>query len=62
MDFKQRLLKELGELNGRIYLLGKYIGERPEEETVLEQKQQAIMMEYLRILEARILNLMNKEG
>ena len=58
MDFKQRLLTELGELSGRIYLLGKYIGENPEEETVLEQKQQAIMVEYLRILEARILKLM----
>ena len=58
MDFKARLLEELGELNGKLYLLRKYIDENPEDETELERKQEVIMMDYISVLEQRLMKFM----
>ncbi len=61
MDFKERLLNELEELNLKIYKLSTYISESnnsDNEEKRLENQQLEIMLEYKDILRRRIINLM----
>lgn len=62
MDFKERLLNELEELNLKIYKLSSHISDKENnsenEEKRLENKQLEIMLEYKDILRRRIINLM----
>ena len=61
IDFQERLLDELEELNLKIYKLSSYISESnnsENEEKRLENQQLEIMLEYKDILRRRIINLM----
>jgi len=62
MDFRERLLKELEELSVKINKLENYIMSNVRIDTDLETIQLQAMMEYRRILEKRILKLMNGKG